>query len=279
MRNNDPCNLPAASSNLLTSFFQGAALPFRGASYLMQHPSLWLMVIIPLVINIILFVLFLVFGASFFSSWLEGLLQTPPEEAAWYIRWGIGAVKVLIQIFFWLIVLLLVYFTFTPLALIIACPFNDRIAENAERACGFMVEDKRGIMKMVAVEAVFAVLSELKRIIVFTGILLLLLPLNLIPGFGSLGYAILAFVWSCFGLSFEFSSYAADRRHFGFRTKYGLLREHIGLTLGFGTATFLLFMIPLVNVLVVPVSAVAGTFLFCMARRASGDSGDPIYME
>jgi CysZ protein len=242
------------------SFMEGARLPLAGAKFLWRRPKLWILVLIPLIVNILLFGALITWGyselAGLLDSWLQGL-------EGWYwtaLRW-------LGRFFFGLVILIIVYFIFTPVALLIAAPFNDRLAEHVEIAFGFQIEDQRSLIKMILMEAAFAIMSEAKRLIVVLAVFAVLLLLNLIPVAGSAIYACCAFCTACWFFALEFSSYAADRRHLGMRQKLRLLRENNSLSAGFGLVTALLMMVPFLNVLMVPVSAVSGTMLFGRLSR------------
>jgi uncharacterized protein involved in cysteine biosynthesis len=54
-----------------------------------------------------------------------------------------------------------------------------------------------------------------------------------------------------------------DRRQWGFKAKWTLLKANRALTFGFGAAVALMLMIPLVGLLCAPTAAVGGTLLFC----------------
>jgi CysZ protein len=264
--------LLSLSRNPIVAFAQGVGLPFRGAGFLLSRPHLWSLVAIPLAINTILFCAVLFFGWSWFAEHLRAWITTPQPEAAWYIRFGLGALAFMAKLFFWLVVLLLVYLVFTPMALIIAAPFNDRLAEHAERACGFVVEDERHTIGKVVGEALYVLVGECKRLAAFGLVFLLIFLLNVIPVLGNALYPPIVFVWGCVSAAFEFASYPADRRHFPFRRKWAMVRCHPAFSLGFGCVTVLCLMIPFLNVLIVPVSAVAGTFLFCMVHERDLDA-------
>jgi len=264
--------LPSLSRNPIAAFFQGAGLPFRGAGFLLNQPRLWGLVAIPLILNTILFCAVLFFGWSWFAEHLRGWISSPKPEAAWYIHYGQSALAFLAKLLFWVVVLLLVYLVFTPAALVIAAPFNDRLAEHAERACGFAVEDERHLLGKIAGEALFAVVSECQRLVVFGLVFLLILPLNVIPVLGNAMYPPAVFLWTCLSAAFEFASYAADRRHFPFGRKWAAVRSHFAFSLGFGCVTVGCLMVPFLNVLIVPVSAAGGTFLFCMAHQRDRES-------
>ncbi|MBN1868223.1 EI24 domain-containing protein [Candidatus Sumerlaeota bacterium] len=249
--------LPRLARNSVARFFQGAELPFRAAGFLLARPGLWHLVFLPLVVNILLFAVLLYWGFTGFRGMVEGWTE---QLAAWYLGWLVWILKTL----FWIVALIVVYFVFTPLALVVSAPFNDRLAERVERIAGFaMPGDGRSVLRFIASEVVFVLASECVRMAVCIAVFILLLPLLVVPPL----YAAAGFYWAARCGALEFISYAADRRHVGFGGKWEILRENYMLTLGFGLATVLLLMIPFLNVFVVPVSAVAGTFLFGLARR------------
>ena len=126
------------------------------------------------------------------------------------------------------------------------------------------MEDNRPLLKAIIQEAFFAVKSEIKRVLIFGLVFLLLLLFNIVPVIGSIVYIILGFLWACFGCAFEFTSFSADRRHLDLKRKIANLRRQLPFSMGFGLITFLLFIIPFLNVLNVSVSAVSGSFAFCM---------------
>jgi CysZ protein len=213
-------HLATLSGNPLTRFLQGLGLPFHGLGFLLKRPKLWLFVIIPLVINIILFLVFLIWGYSGFVEFLKSRLGEG-DNLAWYWK----GLSITARIFFWLIALILVYFTFTPLALIISSPFNDQLAGSVEKAYGFEVKDSHPFFRKVAGEALFAVKSEIKRLFLFLMVFLI--------------------------------------RHIPLKQKIKLLNRNLAFFMGFGLITTLFLMIPFLNVLAVSLSAVSGTIAFC----------------
>ena len=114
-----------------------------------------------------------------------------------------------------------------------------------------------------------ALVAEVKRLVFALGVFLLILPLNFLPFVGQVA----SFYVACRFLAFEFSSYPADRRRWGFRRKWRMLRKAYPLSLGYGLATMLLMLIPFMNVLFVSTSAVAGAFLFSLAQSPADVDG------
>ena len=65
-----------------------------------------------------------------------------------------------------------------------------------------------------------------------------------------------------------------SRRRMGFADKSAFLRRHRPATLGFGTMSFLLLLIPIVGALVIPFNVAGGTVLFCELLEREEETGD-----
>lgn len=249
------------SPRALTTFFQGAALPFQAAKLLAQKVKWWPLALLPLLLNLLLFTGLFYWGNLEFVEWLQDLLHHQWGDA-WYAK----VLAVTARVLFWLIAAVIVYFIFTPVALLIACPFNDILAERVEHFCGQAQPDNRPWWKALPAEATYALVSEAKRLVVFGAVFLVIFVIGLIPLLQAVALP-LSLIWMVWAAAFEFISYAADRRHLGLRGKSGLLRQNLPAALGFGTVTTLLLLVPFLNVLMVSLSAIAGTLLFCRAEK------------
>ena len=107
-----------------------SAPQLRGPQYLREglklvlSPGLRLFVLLPLTLNLLLFVTLISFAVQQFTAWVEVLMSSLPS-------W-LGFLDYLLWPLFVLLVLLLVFFTFTLLANLIAAPFNGFLAEKVE---------------------------------------------------------------------------------------------------------------------------------------------------
>ena len=88
---------------------------------LVLSPGLRLFVLLPLAINLVLFVGLIYFAGHQFSLWVDTLMPTLPSWLSFlnYLLWPLFVV----------LVVLMVFFTFTMLANIIAAPFNGFLSE------------------------------------------------------------------------------------------------------------------------------------------------------
>lgn len=91
---------------------------------LVLSPGLRLFVLLPLMINLVLLVGLIYLAGHYFSIWVDGLMPSLPDWLSFlsYVIWPLFVV----------LVALMVFFSFTMLANIIAAPFNGFLAEKVE---------------------------------------------------------------------------------------------------------------------------------------------------
>src|SRR5690606_5093358 len=114
-----------------------ALTPLRGPEYLregwqrIRQPGLRRFLIIPLILNLTLFVALIGWGARQFNYWMDRLMPHLPEWAG-FIGW-------LLWPLFALVVLLVLFFGFSIVANLIASPFYGFLAEK-------IAEQERGLV-------------------------------------------------------------------------------------------------------------------------------------
>lgn len=228
--------------------------PISGIGYLIQgfglifKPGLRRYVLIPLLINIALFAGLIWLGASQFEVFLTWLMPDMPAWLQW-LEW-------LFWILFSVSALLILFFTFSLLANIIGAPFNALLAEAVENyLSGQLPEDAGGWKKMLA-EFVPTMLDELRKLAYLIGWSIPFLILFLIPVIN----IIAPFTWLAFSawmLTLEYADYPMGNHGMRADEQKLRLRKKRLLSLGFGGATTLATMTPILNFLVMP-AAVAG---------------------
>ncbi len=236
----------------------GLLLPLKSARFLLSHPRLWRWAILPALISVALFVLAAVLLITN-SPRILGWIWTRPEVTLWW-EW--------ILLVLWHVVLLVVvagsvvlsYFLVLLTSGVIASPFNDRLSQEVERSLTGEVLHRREQGSRAA-ESLRSIGTSLGRLLAYAGCMLPLLALNLLPGAGNLAYTVLAMCTSAFFLALEHTDNTLDRRGYGFGDKISLVVKYKGLTGGFGLGTALLLLIPVINLLAMPVAIVGGTFL------------------
>ncbi len=226
--------------------------PFIGAGALIQGlgllntPGLRRFVAMPLLINILLFTASIWVLAAQFSPLVDGWLAGLPDWLLW-LEW-------LFWLLFALTALLLVFYSFSILANIVASPFNSLLAEAVEKHLTGQPLPDGGSLAQALKEAPRAIVDELRKLGYMA---VLAIPVFLLSWFIA---PLAPFLWALFGawmLALEYGDYPMGNHDMRFGEQRALLRRNKLLSLGFGGATLAATLIPLVNFLVMP-AAVAG---------------------
>ncbi|OEC35736.1 CysZ protein [Pseudomonas cuatrocienegasensis] len=224
---------------------------------LVLSPGLRLFVLLPLTINLVLFIGIISVAMQQFGGWVDTFMPTLPTWLAFleYLLWPLFVV----------LVLLMVFFTFTLLATIIAAPFNGFLAEKVETVVrGEDVSPPFSWRELIAMVP-RTLGREMRKLGYFLPRALGLLILSFIPVVN----LIAAPLWVLFGIwmmAIQYIDYPADNNKMSWQDMLAWLREKRWQSLGFGGATYLALLVPGLNVLMMP-AAVAGATLFWVRER------------
>ena len=230
----------------------------RGTDYftagfrLVLQPGLRLFVLLPLSINLLLFIGLISVAVQQFDVLLDTFMPSLPDWLSFleYVLWPMFA----------LLVLVIMFFTFTMMANLLAAPFN-----------GFLSEKVEGVVRGTDLSPPFnwsallamvprTISRELRKLAYFLPRAIALLLLSLIPGINIVATPL----WIVFGvwmMAVQYIDFPADNHKLGWNEMLAWLREKRWQSLGFGGMTYLVLLIPVVNLLAMP-AAVAGATLF-----------------
>ena len=249
------------------------ALPaLSGPQYLREglrlvlSPGLRLFLLLPLTINVLLFAGLVGFALTQFNVWVETLMPSLPSWLSFleYLLWPLFVVLVLVMIFF----------SFTLLANIIAAPFNGFLAEKVEvvvRGQDDFPPFRWGELVAMLPRTVG---RELRKLRYFLPRALGLLVLSFIPVLNLVATPL----WILFGIwmmAVQYIDYPADNNKLGFDEMLAWLREKRWQSLGFGGIVYLALLVPLLNLLIMP-AAVAGATLFWVREGGKGEVGSAV---
>lgn len=242
------------SSNSPADFFRGVFDIWRGAGLIMGRPRLWPWLMIPFVINVALFVALAWIGWHYASEAISHYVGT----GFWWDMLG-WIVKAIV----WLAMAVLIIVLFVPIGSLVALPFNDILSEKVEIILTGATVDESFSMKSLARGMVVGTKTGLRLTFVTLALLVPVLLLNLFGPVGSMLSAILSVLITIRFLALEFTSYSMDRRFYDYRKRSEFMKRNRARTAGLGVMAWLIMLVPIVNALFIPVSAVAGTILFC----------------
>jgi CysZ protein len=241
--------------------------PVSGASHIVEglrlitRPGLRRFVVIPFLVNVMVFSLLIWIGIGQFENFMAWLL---PEDA-WYsfLRWILWPL-------FAISLLFIVFFTFTALANLIAAPFNALLAEKVEQhLTGTPVEQTGSLLREIGP----AILSELRKLAYYLVRAVPLLILFVIPGL-NLAAPVFWALFNAWFLTIEYVDYPMGNHGMNFSSQLSVLRRRRIPALSFGGGLTLLMLVPLLNFLAMP-AAVAGATSLWIHQLQSADTDQP----
>lgn len=232
----------------------------RGAQMLAQ-PGIRRFVVLPLLVNLLVFGALVTAALQQFGIWIDQVLAWLPEWLA-FLEWIIWPLSLVL-------LLVVVMYSFSVLANLIAAPFNGLLAEKVELLLGGQVPDGGGFGGAIK-DAPRAIGKELRKIAYYLPRALLVLVLTLFPLF----YPFAPLLWFMLGawmLALEYGDYPMDNHRFSLAMVRQRLAAERLTSFGFGAGVMLGTMIPLLNLLIMP-AAVCGATLYWHERlRGPGD--------
>ncbi len=228
---------------------------------LMRQPGLRRYVAMPLLISVVIFTTAILAGVHWLEVLLSWLLGWLPGWLDWlrYLLWPLFA----------LTGVLLIFYTFSLLTNLIAAPFNGLLAEAVERHLDGASMADAGGWRALLKDILPSLYSELRKLLYFAlralplALLFLIPPVNLAA----------PFLWALFSawmLAIEYVDYPMANHRLHFAEQRKRLRRRRLLAWGFGGASLLMTLIPVVNFLAMPASVAGATAMWVREFKQSG---------
>jgi len=225
---------------------------------LLTHPSLRLFVIIPLLVNILIFGSLIGFGLTYLSDLVDRWLAGIPD-------W-LGFIEWILWPLIGLTLSLITGYLFTAVALIIASPFNALLAEKAEElVTGQPVDSLEGLGQAL-LSVPRGIVRELAKLLYYVPMAAFVLLVTFIPVLNAVA-PVLWFLLGAWMMSIQFVDYPMDNHQLSFADVKEAVRSRRLSSMGFGGIVALCAGIPVVNFFVVPSAVVGATLLWCKELR------------
>lgn len=241
---------------MVGDLFKGAGYFFAGLG-MINRPGLRRYIIMPLLINVVLFTLLVVWLTGEFSALVTLYAPQLPDWLAW--------LDSVVWLLFALIITIAIFFSFALVANLVAAPFNSLLAEAAEAQLTGVAPGESGWLKVVR-EAPGALLDELRKLGYFLLFALPLLLLFIVPGLNLLA----PFIWGAFSawmLALEYLGYPLGNHSLRHKQQRALLSRHRPLAFGFGVVTLFATLIPFINLLAIPAGTLGATVMWVKELR------------
>jgi len=243
------------NNNFLTGF------SYVGKGFrLIFTPGVRRFVVIPFLINLIVFSAAIYWSYGQLNDWLG---HTLPAWLNW-LRWLVVPV-------FIATVSIIVFYTFTLLANLLAAPFNSVLSEKIEAHLSGEINNSSGSLLSLAKDVPVAIFSELKKLAYLGLWAIPLLILFIIPGINILA----PIVWGLFSmwmLALEYTDYPMGNHGFKLSQERRLLKQYKWLAWGFGGGILLITFIPILNFFAMPVGVTGATALWVERLKTNSSS-------
>jgi CysZ protein len=241
---------------------RGARCMLRGVS-LLTEPALRPFVIVPVLINIVVFTAAIWYAAGRFGELMARLEAAIPTWLGW-IDWLLWPVFVLA-------LLIIVFYGFSLVANLIASPFNGLLAEKAEQLItGQPVGDEVDFKRLMR-ELPTTLLDEMRKLIYAA---LWTLPFLFLAFIVPVVGPLIWFLFTAWMLAVQYSDFPMGNHGLLFADMRARLRQRRMLSLGFGGTAAGLTMIPIANFIAMPASVVGATVLWVEELRHVEAAGD-----
>jgi len=207
-------------------------------------------VVVPLTINLVLFASAFGYLMSKLQVWVDQTVALLPDWLSFmqYLIWPLALFSIVMTM----------AMTFTMIANFIAAPFNGLLAEKTELHLTGHALPEQGVLAFLK-DVPRMLGREWQKLWYFLpraiGFLVLFWVL---PGIGQL----LWFLFSSWMLAIQYCDYPFDNHKIPFATMRQQLRQNWSVSFGFGMTVYVLSLVPLVNLLIMPVAVCGATAMW-----------------
>ncbi|MFW5450416.1 MAG: sulfate transporter CysZ [Methylophagaceae bacterium] len=233
---------------------------FKGARYLLKgfglihQKGIRKFAYIPMAINTLLFSFAIWLGVTKFDQWINNMMPT------WLPEWLLAWIMWILWPLFTGLLMLVVFFSFSIIANLLAAPFNGVLAEAVERKLSGQSPPVLSWSEILK-DAPWLLLNEIRKISYFLVWMIPLFILSWVPVINIIA-PILWIAFSSWILALDYHDYPMGNHQLKFPQQRSILRQNRGLAVGFGLATLAATMIPFVNFLVIPAAVAGATALY-----------------
>jgi CysZ protein len=207
-------------------------------------------VLIPLSINLVLFLTALVYLTSQVGAWVDSIMGLIPQwlDFLEYLLWPLLVMTVVLSM----------AFTFTMVANFIAAPFNALLSEKVELHLTGQALPEQGFTAFLADVPRMLKREWTKFIYCVPRALVFLIAFFLLPVIGQVVW----FLFTSWMMAIQYCDYPYDNHKITFEKMRGQLRSDLTGSYSFGITVSIASMVPFLNLLVMPVAVCGATAMW-----------------
>lgn len=244
----------------MKDLFTGPAYLLEGAR-LLRKPGLRRFVLMPLLINVLLFggLIGLAYG------WVDDSSRYLVAKLPDWLHW----LSYLVIPVFVLTSLVVIFYGFSIVANLIAAPFNGMLAEAVE--CHLTGRRLEGDWRQLLRDVLPSILSELRKLLYFALRALPLLVLLLVP-LVNVAASVLWVLFSAWMMTVQYVDFPMANHGLFFKDQRARLRKRPLLAWSFGGLVMLATLVPVLNFFVMPAAVAGATVLWVRENGLAPES-------
>ncbi|MFT5887598.1 MAG: CysZ protein [Zhongshania sp.] len=233
-----------------TTPLSGPQYLFRGFA-LLKEPSIRLFVILPLLINTLIFGSLSALTFNQLGDWINQIINWLPSWLSFlsWILWPLAVV----------LVLAIVMYVFSSVANVIAAPFNGLLAEKVEELLTGQEVSGRETIAQALISFPRSIGRECRKLFYYLGFAILTLIASFII---SPAAPLLWFTLSAWMMAIEYCDYPMDNHKLSFAESKKRIASHRSTSASFGALVMLGTMVPILNLVIMPAAVCGGTLLW-----------------
>lgn len=223
---------------------------FLNGFSIIQLKGLKRFVLVPLLVNFVLFSTAMVYLLNQLGLQIEWIREQIPSWLSWieFLLFPLAIV----------ILLLLFSMVFSVVANWLAAPFNGVLAERVEQKLSGIEPEQSSITAIIKALP-HTLIREWKKLVYFIP---RFIGYMLIGWFFPVVGQIIWFLFIAWVLAIQYCDYAFDNNRYGFDHMRYVLRQNKSACFGFGSAVSIFTMVPILNLLVMPVAICGATAMW-----------------
>ncbi|MBL4827851.1 MAG: sulfate transporter CysZ [Spongiibacteraceae bacterium] len=228
----------------------------RGLRYLttgfqlITHPQLRMFVLIPLLINTLVFIVLIGATVGKFFTWIEGIMAWLPDFMS-FLRWIIWPMVITL-------LLTAVMYTFSIIANLIAAPFNGLLAEKTEELLTGNEVSGYETIGQALLSFPKSIAREVSKILYYLPLAIGVLILSFIPLINSAA-PVFWFLLGAWMMAIQYCDYPMDNHQRSFSDMKEAVKNQRLTSCGFGACAMVGTMIPIVNLVIMPAAVCGAT--------------------
>jgi CysZ protein len=237
-------------------YIKGLSVLWRSGRLLANRPKLTRYLLLPVLVTMAAYIFLLFKLYALLEATFSDFVPSLTGEDIWSILFYIFWLLLFVALFFYL-----ASYSFISMAKVFSAPFNDLLSEKIELEFNPNYKEPTNAIRHFMATILPTVIEEIKKVTLISLGFVILFFLAMLPILTAFVTPV-AFFYSILVVAIDFVDYPLARRQMSLKEKKKYVIEQLPELLGFGSGTFVLFLIPFLGLFVLPIAVVAGTLLF-----------------